>query len=165
MVHAGEHPHHGNEQGDDDHAPADSRVKIQPHHGQHSGAERMPGREGPAVGVLLDQRGETRLVVGAGAVEPGTERGAHPEGDARHQNGTGDLRHQIRSGALPGQEQLHQPDIEQAQQHRVADKRHQREPAVQRDHEAPGGRVRVKPPVQGMIVFCGQKRSLRIGSE
>jgi len=75
MVHAGEHPHYGNEQGDDDHAPADSRVKIQPHHGQHSGAERMPGREGPAVGVLLDQRGETRLVVGAGAVEPGTERG------------------------------------------------------------------------------------------
>ena len=58
---------------------------------------------------------------------------------------------------MPGQEQLHQPDIEQAQQHRVADKWHQREPAVQRDHEAPGGRVRVKPPVQGMIVFCGQK--------
>ena len=126
MVHPGEHPQAADEQGNAHHHAARSGVEIQPHCGQHSGAQRVAGGHGVPPALLCHQRGEAGLLVGAGEVQPAAQQRAAPEHQPRHKDGAGDEHHKVQRGLLLGEEQPREPDVQQAQQHRIAHKGHQR---------------------------------------
>jgi hypothetical protein len=163
MVHAGQHTANTDEHRDAHHRPARLRVEIHPYHGQHGSAQRVAGWEGVAPGLLVPQRFKAGLFIGTRQVQPVPQDGAAPEGKPRHEHRPRNDGGEVQRGLTLTAQQPKQPDVQQAEQHRITYKRDERQPAVQCHHTALGCGVGIHPAVQGVIMFCGQKRSLRIG--
>ena len=157
------HPQQTDEGGDGQHHDADGRVEVEPHHPEDGGTECVAGRAGIAVGLLRYQRHEARLLIRAGEVEPRPQDGPQPERQTRNENGPGNDLHKIKSAAAPSDgEHCEPPEVEQYQKHRIADKRHEGEPAVEQDDALPQGGMSFEPVCQFFISFrCHAIPSLR----
>ena len=165
MMHPGEHPQAADEQGNAHHHAARSGVEIQPHRRQHGGAQRVAGGHGVSTALLCYQRGKAGLLVGAGEVQPTAQQRAAPEHQPRYKDGAGDEHHKVQRGLLLGEEQPREPDVQQAQQHRIAHKGHQRQPPVQKNDQPLYGRMGAEPVIDGLILFCGQSSSPPVGTD
>ena len=163
VVHAGQHPADADEHGDAHHRPAGFRVEVHPHHGQHGGAQRMTGGKGMSLCFLAAQGLKAGLLIGAGQIELIAQDGAAPEGEPRYEHRTRNGHHKVQRSLTA--QQMEQPDIQQTEQHGVAYKGDERQPAVQRHHTAADSGVGIHPAVQGVIMFCSENRSVRIRSE
>ncbi len=131
------HPQAADEQGDGHHHAARGGVEVEPHRRQHGGAQCVAGGAGIAVGLLRHQRRKAGLLIRAGKVQP-ARRSVPPQNTSPGtKNGPGNDLHKVQSAACrcPMVSSREPRTFSRHQQHRIADKRHERQPAVQQNDQ------------------------------